>query len=144
MTFPAPRGANQVLRAKTRAIASFRRTPGVARANRLELTFQTSKLREICETRSVAVAELGYAAARELADRLADIEAIDTVTELAQLVGEAIQDRTAIAKSLRLESGFDIVFVSGHPTPPETGLSIETDWKTTTRVKITAIDPVND
>jgi len=110
----------------------------------LELTFQTAKLREICETRSVAVAELGYAGARELADRLADIEAVDTVIELAQLLGETIQDRSAIAKSLRLESGFDIVFVSAHPTLQETGSSIAPDWKTITRIKITAIESVND
>jgi hypothetical protein len=76
----------------------------------LELTFHTAELREICEKRSVAAAEFGYAAARELAERLADIEALDTVAELSLLRPEAICD---------------------------------TDWKTTSRMKITSIEPIN-
>jgi hypothetical protein len=114
----------------------------VAWANRLELTFQTAKLREICEKRAVATVELGYDVARELADRLADMEALDTVAELADLLGEAICDRSATEKSLRLVSGFRVVFVSGHPSPARIAPRT-TDWKETTRVKITAIEPFN-
>jgi hypothetical protein len=112
------------------------------RVNRLELTFHTSELREICEKRSVAAAELGYAAARELAERLADIEAIDTVAELSLLLGEAIRDRSPTEKSLHLNSGFHVVFVSAHPLTAA-ATSRATDWKATTRMKITAIEPIN-
>ena len=111
------------------------------RVNRLELTFHTAEIREICEKRDVAAAELGYAAARELAERLADIEALDTVTELSLLLGDAICDRSATEKSLRLNSGFHIVFVSAHPSPEATPKA--TDWKNTSRMKITAIEPIN-
>jgi hypothetical protein len=108
----------------------------------LELTFQTAELRELCEKRAVAAAELGYEAARELADRLADIEALDTVAELADLLGGAICDRNATEKSLRLNPGFRIVFASGHPSAAGTAPRT-TDWKQTTRMKIIAIEPTN-
>jgi hypothetical protein len=120
----------------------FVRRVVLRRVNRLEITFHTAELREICEKRSVAAVELGYAAARELAERLADIEALDTVAELSMLLGEALCDRSPTEKSLRLNSGFYVVFVSAHPAPP--GVSAKaTDWKKTTRMKITAIEPIN-
>jgi hypothetical protein len=108
----------------------------------LEITFQTAKLREICEKRALATAEFGYAAARELAERLADVEALDTVAELFELLGEAICNRSATEKSIRLDCGFHIIFVSAHPLPRGTTLK-STDWKKTTRIKITAIEPTN-
>jgi len=110
--------------------------PGV---NGLELTFQTAALREICEKRDVATTELGYAAARELAQRLADMEALDSVAELSQLLGDTIHDRSPTEKSLRLNSGFDVVFVSGHASPEGTEPKA-TDWKRTSRVRIMAIE----
>jgi hypothetical protein len=108
----------------------------------LELTFQTAELREICEKRTVAATELGYAAARELADRLADIEALDTASELSVLLGDAICERSPTEKALRLDSGFRVVLVSAHPTPPGAPTGA-TDWNTTSRMKITAIEPLN-
>jgi hypothetical protein len=107
----------------------------------LELTFHTAELRDICEKRDVATAKLGYAAARELAEKIADIEALDTVADLSGLLGEAIRDRSPTEKSVRLNSGFDVVFVSAHPP---SGASPEaTNWTETTRMKITAIEPIN-
>ena len=108
----------------------------------MELTFHTAELREICEKRAVAAAELGYAAARELAERLADIEVLDTVADLSLLLGEAICDRGPAEKSLRLNSGFDIIFVSAHPPPAGATLKA-TDWTKTSRMKIMAIEPIN-
>jgi hypothetical protein len=108
----------------------------------LELTFQTAELRELCEKRAAATAELGRDAAGELADRLADIEALDNVAELSDLLGAAILDRNATEKSLRLDSGFSVVFTSGHPSPPGVAPT-PTDWKKTTRMKIIAIEPTN-
>jgi hypothetical protein len=70
-----------------------------AQGYRLELTFQTAELRDICEKRTVAAKELGYAAARELAERLADIEALDTVSDLSLLLGDAICDRSPTEKN---------------------------------------------
>lgn len=113
------------------------------KVSRLELTFHTAELREICEKRDVAAAKLGYAAARELADRLADIEAVDTVADLAELLAEAMCDRGSTEKCFRLNSGFDVVFVSAHPPSQEANPNA-TDWAKTSRMKITAIEPCNE
>jgi hypothetical protein len=108
----------------------------------LELHFQTAKLREICEKRNVAAVELSYPAARELAERLADIEAVDNVPELCELLGAAISDKSPTEKCLNLSSGFVVIFQSAHPWP--TGSTPEaTDWGMTTRMKVIAIEPVN-
>lgn len=112
------------------------------KVNRLELTFHTAELREICEKREVAAERLGYAAARELADRLADIEALDTVADLCEVLGDATCERSSTEKSLRLNAGFDVVFTSAHPLPPGT-VPNTTDWTKTSRMKITAIEPIN-
>jgi hypothetical protein len=108
----------------------------------VELTFHTAELREICEKREVAAAALSYAAARELADRLADIEAVDTVAELSLLLGETISERSPTEKSLRLNSGFDVVLVSGHASAAA-ATPDATDWTKTSRMKIIAIEPIN-
>jgi hypothetical protein len=108
----------------------------------LELTFSTAELREICEKRSVAVAKLGYPAARELAERLADVEAADTVADLSVLLGEAMCDRSPTEKFLRLKTGFGVAFVSGHTAHMETGKA--TDWSKTSRMKITAIECIHE
>jgi hypothetical protein len=108
----------------------------------LEITFHTAKLREICEKRDTAASELGYAAARELAERLADIEAVDTVSDLRALLGPIIADRSPTEKTIHLSLGLDVLFVSGHPSPPE-GAPATTDWKKTSRMKITAIEATN-
>lgn len=107
----------------------------------MELTFSTAELREVCEKRSVAVAKLGYSPARELAERLADVEAADTVADLSLLLGEAICDRSPTEKCIRLSAGFAVTFVSGHTAHMET--TEATDWSQTSRMKITAIEPIH-
>ena len=109
----------------------------------MELTFHTAELREICEKRDVAAAKLGYPAARELADRLADIEAVDTVTDLSQLLGdETICDSGTHEKTLHLKSGLHIVLVSAH-TDAMSAPQKAPEWANTTRIKIMAIERSN-
>jgi hypothetical protein len=108
----------------------------------LELTFHTAELRDICDKRAKATAQFGYAAGRELADRLADIEALDTVADLSLLLGEAICDRTPNEKVLHLDAGYDVIFVSAHPQRSK-GAPKPTNWTTTSRVKIIAIEAAN-
>ena len=108
----------------------------------MELTFQTAELREICEKRDVATLKLGYAAARELADRLADIEAVDTVAELSQLLGGLICEESPTKRFVRLKSEIRICFVSAHREPAGPA-SQATDWEKTSRVRIIAIEQIN-
>jgi hypothetical protein len=55
----------------------------------VDLSFQTKELRDICERRNVAEEKLGVAAALELAQRLADIDA-ETAKDLFSLFPEDI------------------------------------------------------
>lgn len=112
------------------------------RASRLELTFHTAELRDICEKRTVAIAHLGYLPARELAERLADIEAAATIAELSELLGQAMSDRNQHEKRVHLNSGFDLILESAHPSLSESKPRA-TDWDKTTRMKVTAIEPAN-
>jgi len=114
----------------------------LSKVGRLELTFHTAELRDACEKRTVAVAQLGYVPARELAERLSDIEAVSTATELASLLGQAMSDRSPHEKCIHLKSGFDVVLESAHPSSAGSK-SRATDWDKTTRMKVTAIEPVN-
>ena len=90
----------------------------------------------------MAAKELGYAAAKELADRLADIEAVDTVDELSVLFGDLMGDRSATERFLTLSVGLRVVFVSGHSFPATARPKV-TDWKKTSRMKIIAIESID-
>lgn len=114
----------------------------VSGTHRLELHFLTAELREVCEKRSAATTAFGYAAARELADRLADVDAVDNVNELSQLLGQAVSDRSSMEKSLRLEAGYSIVFGSAHPEDLKVPMQM-TDWAKTSRIMILAIEANN-
>jgi hypothetical protein len=107
----------------------------------LEITFLTADLREICENRHVAMATMGHDAARELAERLADIEAVETVEELSQLLGHAIGDFSATEKFIELQAGLHVRFGSAHPK--DAGAQRPIDWSKTSRVKILGIEKID-
>jgi len=109
----------------------------------LELSFGTTQLRDVCERRGVAAAALGMSAALELEQRLADIDALQTVTELASLFPDKITDRSEHEQSLRLQSGHELVFHSGHRKTPFT-TDGATDWAKVTRVRIVAIEEAHE
>jgi hypothetical protein len=105
----------------------------------LELSFSTTELREICEKRAVAVAALGLAAALELEQRLADIEASDTAAELSALFPDDISNRTPVERGLRIKAGYWLVFCSGHVRTPTTSAGA-TDWDGVTRMRVVALE----
>ena len=105
----------------------------------MELSFSTTELREICEKRGAAIAALGPAAALELEQRLADIEFLETVADLAALFPDNVIERSSNDWALRLNTGYSVVFRSGHVTTPLTS-SGGTDWVKVTRMRILAIE----
>jgi hypothetical protein len=107
----------------------------------LEITFLTADLREICEKREAAMASMGNDAARELAERLADIDAVETVEGLSQLLGNAMGEFSATEKLIQLEAGFHVRFGSAHPKDAAADEPI--DWSKTSRVKILGIEKVD-
>jgi hypothetical protein len=110
--------------------------------DRVELVFATTRLRSICENRKTAKTALGEDAARELATRLADFAASTTVAELTDLFGDAMIDRPPSERSLRLHTGYNLVFRAGHVTPP-VDADGATDWTQVTRIQVVALEPRN-
>jgi hypothetical protein len=96
----------------------------------------------MCENRRIAKTALGADAARELAARLADFVASTSAAELTDLFGDDIIDRPPSERSLRLHTGYNLVFRSGHVT-----LSVAadgaTDWTRVTRIQVVALEPRN-
>lgn len=105
----------------------------------MELSFATTELREICEKRDAAVAALGTAAALELEQRLADIEALETAADLGALFPADVLERSQTERALRLRAGYKIAFRSGHVHTPFTPMG-DTDWRKVTRMRILAIE----
>lgn len=104
----------------------------------MEFAFLDERIKELCERRSRAVAELGEEAARELERRLADIEACDNAAEFAALSGDELVTVSGHRRALHLACGISMAFVSGHTKPrlTETGA---TDWRKVMRLRIEAI-----
>ena len=110
---------------------------------RVELAFASLELRSICESRRRATNLLGAEAARELAQRLADLSALTSAAELADLFPNDIVDRSRGERALRLQAGQDLVFCAGHVDVPvlEDGL---TDWTSVSRLRILALEARHD
>jgi hypothetical protein len=110
---------------------------------RVELNFANLELRSICESRRRAIHVLGAEAARELAQRLADISAFATAAEFADFFSDEIVDRSPQERALRLQAGRDLVFCAGHVEVPiaEDG---STDWTKVSRLRIIALEALRD
>ncbi|WP_157450360.1 hypothetical protein [Bradyrhizobium sp. ARR65] len=101
--------------------------------------FPTEELRAICAERGVATAKLGAAAALELAQILADIEACDTAAEFCELYPSKVLDISNTEKCVQLSTGHRLNFRSGHPNYPNPPAEV-TDWNNTTRLRIVSIE----
>jgi hypothetical protein len=106
---------------------------------RVELAFASIELRTICESRRRATIVLGTEAARELAQRLADLSALSTAAELTDLFAGDIIDRSPRERVLRLQCGRDLIFCAGHVDVPvmENG---STDWARVSRLRLLALE----
>ena len=101
------------------------------------IAFDTKKLREICEDDAVAVKELGSPAAEALRQRLADLRAAESISDL--LVGNP---RTSGAENVNLTIDLTAtartIWSQNHTTPLRTPLG-DIDWKRTGRVRLVEI-----
>ena len=106
--------------------------------DRVDLAFASLELRSICESRRLATNQLGSESAYELTQRLADISASPTASELANLFPDDIVDRSPSERAFRLER-HDLVFRAGHVNVPvlEDG---STDWTKVSRLRIIALE----
>jgi hypothetical protein len=104
----------------------------------VELTFASTELRGICESRRRAISAVGVHAARELERILADLAALPTVADLAELLSDSIIERSPAEKAIRLTAGYHLVFCAGHVKAPLTS-SGATDWAKVFRIRIIAL-----
>lgn len=111
--------------------------------SQLELSFATSRIRDLCERREEAVSAMGLDAALELEQRLADIEAVDNAADLIALLSNEMAERSSYIWSLRLSSGHTLVLVSGHAKRRHVTSGGATDWGRVTRMRIEEIEGPN-
>jgi len=98
----------------------------------LELGFATKGLRRICEQDAWARRELGPDAARALQRRLADLEAVDAITELPWLTVEFGADGDA---AIEFHPGYwlTILAIRGGADMDH---NWAVDWSTVDRIKL--------
>jgi hypothetical protein len=109
----------------------------------LEFSFLTARIKEICERRASAVAELGEAAAADLERRLADIDACDNAQEFRVLCDDDLVELSGHRLNLHLVGGCHMELVAGHVKSLLTGTG-DTNWDKVTRLRIEAIGGKSD
>jgi hypothetical protein len=107
----------------------------------MELAFATIELRGLCESRKKASGVIGVTAARELEQRIAELVACDSVAEFDALFPQELLSLSPAMRAIRLRTGYDLVFCSGHVKTPTT--SIGTDWTKVTRIRIMSLEVTN-
>jgi hypothetical protein len=104
----------------------------------VNLAFVTLELRTLCETPAIAERELGMLAAQHLRDRLADLQAADSIMEvLAGNPREADPDG-ASHYVIDLADGYCLKLYANHKKIPRLGAKV--NWAEVTRVMIHAIE----
>ncbi len=99
----------------------------------MQIAFNNKKLRELCENRKKAEAELGSDCSRKLRTRLSDLEAVDNVYELTAGHPHPLEPDSSREFSLDLSDGKRLVFKPDHEPAPLNNNNT-TDW-----AKVTAI-----
>lgn len=109
----------------------------------MKVTFQTDKLRQLCEEQRVATKKLGQPCAKKLAARLADLYAVATVRDLAYGNPHPLKGNRAGQFSLEVKDGIRLVFVSSNdPIPQNEDGSI--DWFKVTEICIVFVGDYHD
>lgn len=106
----------------------------------MELSYYSAEIRAICFGREEAAAKMGYAAAKELAQILADIDAFENFQEFNAMFAHRIADDGVEKKRFLLKEGYSILFISG--LPQNLGQNAEpTNWAQVYRLMILSIEP---
>ena len=99
----------------------------------------TAELRDICEDRAVAIEQLGALIGVELSARLADIEAVDTLSELFALHPVDLIEIAPEEYRLRIASKSALALKPGGAKPPRDGDG-RIDRSSLDRVLVTGIE----
>lgn len=106
----------------------------------MEFAFDNKELRAVCENRRKAETKFGAKVAQVLFDRLADVRAADSISDL--FVGNpTVFDDLEGMHGLRIEltNNYVITFTPNHVEFPRDNKG-HINWKTVTRLKIIKIE----
>lgn len=105
------------------------------------IAFETESLREVYNIPARAINLYGPDIARTLAIRFADLEALANAANLIEYFGAYVYCRdNHLVLALPIEDKYLILLAANHPTKPNSNL----DWNSVKRVKIIAIESVNE
>jgi hypothetical protein len=103
----------------------------------MELAFETVGLRRVCESGTEARRSLPKETVEELQDRLADLRAAMSVSDL--VAGEPLLDARVPGRiRFRLDGGYELVCVGNHPKPPLTDDGL-VDFNRVRRIRVVVI-----
>src|SRR5689334_2623116 len=103
----------------------------------MELAFETVELRRVCESDVEARKCFPEGTAEELQDRLADLRAATSVSDLVA-GGPSLDARLPGRIRFGLDGGYELVCVGNHPRPPITDDGLA-DFGRMRRVKVVMI-----
>lgn len=109
----------------------------------MEIRFKDKKLRELCEKQTVAKKKLGDVCARRLRTRLADLQAVDHVSELTVGNPHPLKGDRQGQFALDLAGGWRLVFAPANDPIPLT-VNDAIDWSQVTIVSIEYIGDYHD
>jgi hypothetical protein len=104
----------------------------------MELSFRTHMVRTICEDEDKAVSMLGVAAADRLRNRLADLRAAGTVSDLVAGNPRFSGHRNSELR-IQLDEAHDLFCRPNHTTPPEDSAGL-IDWPRVHRLQVVEIE----
>lgn len=102
----------------------------------MDISFETRKLREVCENEAEGNRQLGDVVANSLRTRLADCEAASSV---AELIAGRPRDLGDATMSLELEGDRFLIFAVNHETVPATSDG-RVDWAKVYSVRVLKIE----
>lgn len=106
----------------------------------MEFAFDNRELRAVCENRRKAEAKFGAQIAQLLFDRLADLRAADSISDLIVGNPQVFDDSKGLPNlKIELASNYIIILTPNHVELPK-GKNGHLDWTTVTRLKIMKIE----
>lgn len=108
----------------------------------MELAFETVGLRRVCESDTEARKRFPAETVEDLQDRLADIRAATSVSDL--VAGQPSLDPQPPGRiRFGLDGGYELVCVGNHPRPPLAGGSL-VDFSRMRRLRVVVIAQESD
>lgn len=109
----------------------------------MEISYATTKIKDLCEDPKRATKVLGPESARKLRTRLAELDAAASVMELPAGKPHPLKGNRAGQFAVSLAGGHRLIFESANepvPVKPDGG----TDWGLVNKVRILAADDYHD